>query len=687
MQHSRWSTTLLVGVALASTGCGRANVAAPDPEPSTAIETIHDSVSLVPLGSCSAVEAHLKDELVLEANADADAAIRYAIANFGPQPTVAGPIGMDGAPPDVSPRAAGYEARSLAETGVEVPDQVKEDGERILLLQGNTLVALAVAAPEATRVLWSMKLEGGAHHMVRLGDRLAVFATVNLRALAALGGLPYPSARPAPPWWFAPNPPGVSCPSGSCSGQDTGVSITVIDVSGAPRILRQSYVGGELLSARRVGNAVHVVTSRALRGPERPTFARDVHWSTVEEEVAAFETLRRERMRSIAATPLDQWLPVRMERVGGGPLRVLDPGCADVHASTAPVKTGLSSITTVRLDDPAAPPAHTDVLTDIAVAFASAQSLHVLTTHRWLRPWTLQGGDPDHSYVYAFDLLADPYGPRPVAGGGFSGRAYTPSALGESGAFLRVAAVHGSIDEEFRRQPGRSEVLVLERRGATLVAAGSTGALGTRSIRFARFDKARAYLATSGTGDPIYAIDFSDSGAPRVVGEMRIPGTPAALQPLGPGHLVSVGPGAQETLDVDVVDVTDVAHARVSSVLSLTRPHAYAYANDDPRAFASLVSRGLLVLPVADTEGPLQPQRNLLRVLRVGATEGIVPVADIDHSDVGARPPYISAPAVQRSVVIGDHLFSISSAAVKVFRLDQLGTSRAVVPLPDPTSY
>ena len=101
-----------------------------------------------------------------------------------------------------------------------------------------------------------------------------------------------------------------------------------------------------------------------------------------------------------------------------------------------------------------------------------------------------------------------------------------------------------------------------------------------------------AIVVTFRQTDPLYAIDLSDPAAPRLLGELKIPGFSEYLHPLGEHRLIGVGQdasldgmvrGAQAAL----FDVTDLTAPRQLDVVRYPE-NSQAGAGTDPRQFTWL---------------------------------------------------------------------------------------------------
>ncbi len=135
---------------------------------------------------------------------------------------------------------------------------------------------------------------------------------------------------------------------------------------------------------------------------------------------------------------------------------------------------------------------------------------------------------------------------------------------------------------------GRLTVLRPGPDGA-LAEVGHVDDLGVgERVQSVRFVGDLAYVVTFRQVDPLFAIDVSDPTAPRVLGELKIPGFSEYLHPLGDGRLLGVGVDADELgvnrgAKVSLFDVSDPTRPVETSVLSF--PDAATSLRGDPLAF------------------------------------------------------------------------------------------------------
>ena len=175
-----------------------------------------------------------------------------------------------------------------------------------------------------------------------------------------------------------------------------------------------------------------------------------------------------------------------------------------------------------------------------------------------------------------------------VASGEVEGTIADRWSMDAVGGSLRVAVGPSSETGNF------NSVLTLREEGSDLVEDGRVDQLGVgEQIKSVRWFDDLAIVVTFRQTDPLYAIDLSDPAAPRLVGELKIPGFSEYLHPLGEQRLIGMGQdatldgvtrGAQAAL-FDVTDLADPAPARRRPLRRGARRPAPA---TDPRQFTWL---------------------------------------------------------------------------------------------------
>ena len=206
-------------------------------------------------------------------------------------------------------------------------------------------------------------------------------------------------------------------------------------------------------------------------------------------------------------------------------------------------------------------------------------------------------------------------------------------------------------------------VTTLQEQGGVLRQVGQVGGLGredNESIMAVRFIEDRGYVVTFRQTDPLYVLDLADAAAPKMVGELKIPGYSGYLHPIGEDRLLGVGQSGGRDVQFSLFDIGDPASPR--RIDTQTYGGGAAAAEFDPRAFLYWEPRDLVIAPVnLYGKGDGQDAFSGTVLLR----------ADRDRLTQSGR---IAVPAdhgtAHRSVVIGNAVYTLSDRALQVNRLD-----------------
>jgi hypothetical protein len=435
---------------------------------------------------------------------------------------------------------------NVQELGVDESDVVKVAGSLLLRMREGELLAYDVSGDEPA-LLSSTPLED-ARGNDRPGDPGGEMVLVDGRAVV-LGS----------------------------SDDGLSTTLTTVDLADptSPSVVDTLTVRGRASAVRLHGDVVRVVLHTGL--PELD-FS---HPDGVLGEI-------RSRLRNRALvrdTTLADWLPT----VDGDPLVDCDdvaiPDDEDVALGT----------TTILAVDPAAPTTRTStaVATDSQTSYFSTDRFYLAATGP---QWGFWGdcidcfaspiGVPDGTtplFAYALDGLDATY----VASGEVEGTIADRWSMDAVAGSLRVAVGPSSETGNF------NSVLTLREDGADLVEDGRVDDLGVgEEIKSVRWFDDLAIVVTFRQTDPLYAVDLSDPAAPRLLGELKIPGFSEYLHPLGEQRLIGVGQdaslsGATRGAQAALFDVTDLTAPRQIDVVRYPRG-TQAGAGVDPRQFTWL---------------------------------------------------------------------------------------------------
>lgn len=561
-----------------------------------------------------------------------------APGSVGPRPALAEPppaspgdMPIAAAAPAAASESAPVEGEDFSgtnvqEQGIDEPDVVKTDGRRLYVVAGSELRAYDITG-DSPRVLGRVTLGGPAEILLRGSRVLAISAAPAMGAVAATVAVP-----------------------GSGATQLTEVDATD---PAAMRIARTMEVPGIAVTARLTGGTARVVISSppSLEQPSSPT------------AVAASAKTQPRLSAFVPRTVLRSRITRRTFR------RALVP-CAAVRHPAAYSGNDLLTVLSIDLDRGLFDVDRDAVLAGAQVVYASPTGLYVASR----RATALAPGDvPEASRteIHRFDTTV-PGQTTYAASGDVTGFVLNQYALSEYRGDLRVASTEEPqwLSEDPAARESRSAVTVLRQRGGALQQVGRVGGLGRNErIYAARFIDDVAYLVTFRQVDPLYTVDLADPTRPRVAGELKIPGYSAYLHPIGDGLLLGVGQdatpeGRRTGAQVSVFDVRDPARPVRLHQASLGA--AASAAEFDPHAFLWWAKAKLALLPFSDWDPNVGRADNGMVGLRAGRAEGLIEVGRITHGPEWDRAP------VERAVVVGDRVLTVSDLGVATHRIEGL---------------
>ena len=550
---------------------------------------------------------------------------------------------MPAASPSAPTAGTDYSTTNVQEAGVDEPDAVKTDGRRLYVAMNSKLYALDVSG-EAPRLLGTLPLDGYGHELLLRGDRILVLST------AGFGGYPgpmpvedsaeAPAASPAP---YIPVPPRTM--------------LMEVDTEKL-QVVRKLELPGSIVGGRLRGGTARIAIST-------PTGSDPAE----------------------GAPEFRRWMPtMEIERTDDGATRrrSLAP-CTSVRRPQIFAGLGLLTLLTIDLDKGIDPIDSDAILADASTVYSSANRMY-LATERWVDPEVIaEDGAPAgrSTTIHGFDVSsgdATSY----VGSGSVRGYLLNQFSLSEHKGVLRAATTEdppwlpsGVVDGE-----SESFVTVLDEVDKRLVQVGRVGGLGKGERIYAvRFVEDVGFVVTFRQTDPLYTLDLSDKTAPRVVGELKIPGYSSYLHPIGDGLMIGVGQDATDTgrtegAQVSLFDVGDLREPRRLHQKSLGR-YANTAAEYDHRAFLWWAPTKLLVLPVNSYDD--RTESTFAGAVGLSVDRGgINDAGRTEHPKPNEE--YYSAPPIVRSLVANGRIYTISYLGVQAGRLDTLAGT-AWVPL------
>ena len=571
--------------------------------------------------------------------------------------------------------APAYSGTNDYVAGVDEPDLVKTDGRRIVTVANGVLEVIDAASRTVTGRLdlsaTGLDMAYGSANLLLSGDHALVLTSAGPVAGGATG--PGDSAQPA-----------------------YGSRLLLVDLAGHPSMVSSYTIDGSLIDARQIGPAVRVVISSQprLNFPVQPGSASNA------QRVAADQAV-------ISRAGLDAWLP-QYEETSGGATTTGHIACSAV--SRPAIYSGANLLTVLTFDlgsDALGSGDGVSIVADGNTVYGTDTSLYVAGDERWLaeaavsagRGMPAEGaaGTPgsaagQQTDIYRFDITK-PGPPRFAAGGSVPGYLIDQYALSEWQGYVRIATTTGTSwaradGPPADAQTSSSAVYVMSARGPVMRLAGRLTGLGlTERIYSVRFTGPVGYVVTFRQTDPLYTVDLSDPARPRVRGAVALTGYSAYLHPASDTRLIGIGRQADAMghvggTQVSLFDISDLAAPTRLATFTLTA--AISNAEFDPHAFLYWPGAHLMVVPLQATgmvagapvtpdgvaQSPGAPRSGAL-VLRIDDS-GITETGFITQPDTANTTGYPGYPPIERSLIIGQTLWTISTAGAMASDLTTL---------------
>ena len=542
-----------------------------------------------------------------------------------------------------SPQAGiDYSQTNVQEAGVDEPDLIKSDGEWIYIANAGYFSVLRGYPPSAMELHFSQRLEGEVQGLL-LHQGLALVIT---------------SQWGESPLWRRP-----------LATVQTRVVLFDVREPRRPQVLRELLLEGSFNTARRVGDRLHLVVESWLHDYRQPPLA----FATAAAGPSPLLRLGApwQRLTAAAGGGVLPQLQDRRYRSGGALEIEQRPltACRDVLLPVVPEGANTLSIVTLNLQEPLAPVKSTTLVSDQATLYATPDQLYVATTQS---PFWMPGGAPqERTRIHRFSLGEQA---QLQASGEVAGGLLNRYALGAHAGYLRVATTENRWGE--RGSDPRNTLLVLD---AELREVGRLEGLGKPGERIfaVRFAGTRGYLVTFAQIDPLYTLDLSEPSAPRVVGELEVPGFSTYLHPIGEHHLLGIGMEPEDwSSEVSLYEVSDFANPRL-----LDRVNLGAYSGSEalyePKAFTWFAPLHLLIIPVQSAGEPEAV------VWRVDPQLGLQELGRVSHAEQVEEP---GGAAIRRSLLIGREgvytLYTLSNGLLQGADAELPWQQQGMVPLP-----
>jgi Beta propeller domain len=572
--------------------------------------------------------------------------------------------------------------------GVDEADFVKNDTKYIYVANGSRFRIVEAWPAESAHEIASVAVEGVAKKLFVHGDRAVVYSSLGTSANGAYN--PYA---------------GSECTYGyDCSfgGDGTPTLISIFDLTdrATPKLLRTIKSSSSLVAARRVGDAIHtVLTQQAAsdfrrRSFEYPSVAGD-------DEAAIHRACDKVEARNdakIDALPLDVLVPTlevsagaagkpRMFRSGGG--------------------GGASFTSVLSLDLRNEDMGLVSVLANPGAVYGSAEALYMASPAN-VYGFSWLAAANDRSTIHKFGLGATATATAYRGSGEIDGHVLSQLSMDENDGKLRVATSVGHVPD-----PAVHSVMsVLEEQQGMLATLGKVDNIAPgEDIRSVRFDGGRGFIVTFKKTDPLFAFDLSNPSAPRITGELKIPGFSTYMHMMDATHLLTIGYDAADHGNfafftgvlLQIFDIADPTQPQLVHKEVIGTRGSSSEALTNHLAFTYFAPKNLLALPMSiceggDENGGYGSKQTFsgLMVFDVTAAGGFALRGRVSHPASSTQGSYYgggcynwwsdASSEVKRSIVMDDWIFSISSSRIKVSSLAALDQNAGEISIGDPSA-
>ncbi|QJR10848.1 hypothetical protein DSM104443_01918 [Usitatibacter rugosus] len=462
------------------------------------------------------------------ARVDSDAALKAYL--------VAGILNSPPSPGDFSAPApaAPFSTTNLQEADVDEGDLVKSDGRYVYTFaEAPVNPEYAGSITQRVSVLRVARIDDGGKALSIVGKvDLAAGATERAysaalyvdsgRIVAVTGSVPFSGKSPT---WMFP---------GSWLGGTTRVEILQAGADGLPKSQWHAQIDGHVLSTRRIGDRLYLVTRHA------PSVA-GIRYSPPNNPAD---------LALAAATPLEDLLPkIRIQN--GAPNLLVDARSlySPPQGARAPV-SAIIAVTTIDLATQAV--SSVGLLGQADALYVSSGNLFLASSRYTSLPEGVTGGDTSF-YTTDIHQLRLAGNAAFVASGTVEGRVRADPdgmsfRLSEADGKLRVVTASGvmwgastknrlTILEPSAIAPGLLRTVSFLPNSQRTEPIGKPG----EDLYGVRFAGDKLYAVSFRRVDPLYVVDLANPADPRITGSLEVPGFSEYLHPLPGGLLLGFG--------------------------------------------------------------------------------------------------------------------------------------------------
>ncbi len=436
-----------------------------------------------------------------------------------------------------------------------------------------------------------------------------------------------------------------------------------------PKLVRQFTQEGYYISSRKINEAVYVVTNQY----QYRIYSDD---QTELEPAEIFPATSE----VIGAVDTKDWVTVPADKIA-----ILPDG--DISNQMV-----LSAVDTVKDDSKP----------DILSILGSSGSIYASTSFLYVAAYNYQWDGKETSAptyttdIYRFKLFGAQI--SEAGKGSVPGSIINQFSMDEHEGYFRIATTTGEIWTPEGTSVAKNNVYVLD--AGMKVVGKVTGLAPGESIKSVRFIGSMVYVVTFRNVDPLFVIDLSKPTAPKVLGQLKIPGYSTYLHPYADDMLLGFGYDVKNEgdnaynmgLKVSLFDISDFNNPKELSTILLGGRGSFAEILYNHKTLVFSLEKNLIAFPATlnktITNNPLeygQPVFQGLLVLKVNEGNQLNLRGQVTHFDKlidpDGKPKTLTEEEMQafygydsiiRGAWIGNILFTFSGRQIRSTRLDDL---------------
>ena len=535
-------------------------------------------------------------------------------------------------------QGASYSNTNIQVAGVDEADSVKTDGKYLYVIANNTVYVMNAGSsnPAEAKVLSKISSDGtylSGIYLSQDGNKLAVLGTKYVYYTEVSKD----SSIIMPPYWN----------SGS-----TFVQVYDLANKESPTLTRNFTISGSYFNSRMIGNYIYTIITENVYTDNGKANLPVVYSGAEASNVAPTKIFYTESPDSFYT----------YTTVIG--LNLMD--------NSAPSKTSI-------------------MMGGASDMFVSANNIYVT-----YQTWT---NNSQNTNIYRISVNQGTL--KIEAKGSVPGSPINKYAMDEYNTNFRIATTTWVQDNAttsdgavFKVNRQLNSIYVLK---TDLTIAGKLERFKMdESIYSVRFLGNKCYVVTFKQIDPFFVIDLSNPVAPKVAGELKIPGYSSYLHPYDENHIIGVGM-ENSTLKLSLFDVTNVNAPKETAKYIVQSQWSDSPISYDPHAFLFDAQRQLLVIPVSVNNYNIGVTPAIGAAEKSGIASSIAPsywqgvyvfnlntangftlrgnITQIDNSVQTKSGMYDwmgSNFAINRALYIGNTLYTVSNGAVQLNSLDNL---------------